>query len=444
MARKALAGIVLLTVAGVALSGCAGGGGNGDDNGDGTGTNTIDGTVAGEIKVITWRTDLVEDGTFDAYAAAFTAQYPDVKVTFEGITDYAGEMLTRMSTTNYGDVIGIPAIQPGQYEQFLEPLGATADFADTYRFLPAASFDGTQYGIAFGGNANGVVYNKRVFAEAGVTGTPTTEQEWLDALQQVKDNTDAIPLYTNYKDGWPLTQSFGNLGAITQDPDAPVTMAEDRAPWTEGTDMYAIDSLLFESVAAGLTEPDPLTTNWEQSKVDLGTGKIAAMTLGSWAISQMQAAAAAGGASADDIGFMAFPAHVGGTQYAVIGGDYNLAVSKHSKAKAAAWAFIQFLVAESGYTEAQGMVSPVIDAPLPSTLQGFADAGVELMEINPAPAGKEGLINEVADDAQIDLYGPIYRQRLVDIARGAAGGDKASYFAELNERWGASVDRIVG
>ena len=438
MARKALAGIGLLAAAGIVLSGCAGGGGGGDAD------NTIDGEVQGEIKVITWRTDLVEDGTFEEYAAAFNEEYPDVTVTFEGITDYAGEILTRMSTTNYGDVIGIPAIQPDQYEQFLEPLGQTADFEDTYRFLPAASFDGTQYGIAFGGNANGVVYNKRVFEEAGVTTLPTSEAEWLDALQQVADNTDAIPLYTNYKDGWPLTQSFGNLGAVTNDPDAPITMAEDSAPWTEGTDVYAIDSLLYESVAAGLTEPDPLTTNWEQSKVDLGTGKIAAMTLGSWAISQMQDAAETAGASADDIGFMAFPAEVDGAQYAVIGGDYNLAVSKHSKAKAAAWAWIQWVVADSGYTEEQGMVSPLIEAELPSTLSGLADAGVELMEINPAPAGKEGLINEVADDAQIDLYGPIYRQKLVDIARGAADGDKDSYFTELNERWAASIENVAG
>jgi len=139
---------------------------------------------------------------------------------------------------------------------------------------------------------------------------------------------------------------------------------------------------------------------------------------------------------------MAFPANVDGTQYAVIGGDYNLAVSKHSKAKAAAWAWIQWVVADSGYTEAQGMLSPVIDKPLPTNLAGFEDSGVELMEINPAPAGKEGLINAIADDSQIDLYGPLYRQKIVDIARGAADGDKDSYFAELNERWGASAKKL--
>jgi len=437
--RKAMAGLVVAaTTAALLLTSCSSGGGSGDAD------NAIDGEVKGDIKVVTWRTDLVEDGTLEAYAEEFNKEYPDVKVTFEGITDYAGEMLTRMSTSNYGDVIGIPAIQPDQYEQFLEPLGETADFEDTYRFLPAASYEGTQYGIAFGGNANGVVYNKKVFEAAGVSELPTSEDEWLDALQKVKDSTEAIPMYTNYKDGWPLTQSFGNLGGITDDPDAPITLAEDPAPWTEGTDVYAIDGLLYETVAAGLTEADPLTTNWEQSKVDLGTGKIATMPLGSWAISQIKQAAEDNGASADDIGFMAFPANVDGTQLAVIGGDYNLAVSKHSKSKAAAWAWIQWVVSESGYTETQGMVSPLKDAPLPDSLADFEAAGVELMEINAAPAGKEGLLNEVSSDSQIDLYGPIYRQKLIDVARGAADGDKASYFAELNERWGASVEKLAG
>ena len=51
------------------------------------------------------------------------------------------------------------------------------------------------------------------------------------------------------------------------------------------------------------------------------------------------------------------------------------------------------------------------------------------MEINPAPAGKESLLDETSNEAQIDLYGPLYRQKLVDIARGAADGDKESYFA---------------
>lgn len=437
MAKKAVAGLAAFAATAIALSGCSAGGTN-------DATNTIDGEVKGDLKVVTWRTDLVENGTFEAYAEEFNKEYPDVTVTFEGITDYEGEMKTRLSSTNYGDVIGIPTMQPSQFEQFLEPLGDTEDFREKYRFLNTHTFDGTQYGLAIGGNAQGVLYNKRVFEDAGVTELPKTPEEFLEALQQVKDNTEAIPLYTNYKDGWPLSQAFSNLGSITNDPDAGIHMAKNDAPWTEGTDIYTIDSLLFDAVAAGLTEPDPLTTNWEQSKIDIATGKIATMTLGSWSISQMQAAAEDNGAAAEDIGYMAFPSNVDGTQYSIIGGDYNLGISKHSKSKAAAWAWIQWLIEDSGFTEKEGMISTVAAKDLPANLDDFTAENVELMETNPAPAGEESLLNDVSNDSQIDLWGAIYRQKLVDIARGAAEGDKESYFAELNERWAASVASLAG
>ncbi len=431
--RTAVTGVIALgALAALALSSCSGAGSAQPSQG-------IDGEVAGEVTFVTWRTDLIQDGTFEEYAEQFNAAYPDATVTFEGITDYEGEMRTRLSTTNYGDVLGLPnSVLPDQFADFFEPLGQTEELAEKYRFLAPKSYEGVQYGIALGGNANGLIYNKDVFEQAGVTELPKTEEEWLDALQQIADNTDAISLYTNYKDGWPLSQWSGNLGAVTGDPDFVNEMAHEDAPWTEGTDIYAIDSLIYESVAAGLTEDDPLTTNWEQSKVDFATGRIATMALGSWAISQMQFAAEDNGIDPDVVGYMTFPATADGTQYAIVGGDYNLAINKNSSVKAAAKAWIDWLIEESGFTETQGMVSPLIADPLPSNLAGLSDEGVELIELNPAPAGEEALFNNIADTSQIDIWGNIYRQKLVDIARGAADGDKSSYFAELNERWAAA------
>lgn len=434
MAKKAAAVVAVFAAAAVVLSGCSAGA---NDPG-----SSIDGEVKGSIKVLTNRTDLVSDGTFEKYAEAFAEKHPGVKVEFEGVNDYENSIKTRLNGNKYGDVLAVPAaVKPGQFAQFFEPLGKTADFAEKYRYTAKHSYDGTQYAIASGGNANGVLYNKKVFEDAGIAELPTSTDEWLGALEKIKDNTDAIPLYTNYKDGWPLSQGMGSLGAITNDPDAAIHMAEDKAPWTEGTDIYAIDSLLFDSVEAGLTEPDPLTTDWESSKTEFGSGKIGTMVLGSWAISQMQAAAEKAGASPDDIGYMAWPANVDGKQYATNDGDYGYAISKHSKNKAAALAWIEFFTEESGYTEEQGMVSTLKSAKLPDNLSGLTEAGVELIEPAAAPEGKESLLSDTANDAQIDIYGQVYRQKLVDIARGAADGDKGSYFDELNSRWAAAVDK---
>ncbi|QPE05119.1 carbohydrate ABC transporter substrate-binding protein [Microbacterium schleiferi] len=437
MARKIWTVAAGLAATGLVLTGCSGSGG-------GNSTEGTDGDVSGDVTFVTWRTDLIQDGTFDEYAAQFHEMYPDATVTFEGITDYEGEMRTRLSTDNYGDVLGIPnSVLPDQFSDFFEPLGQTDELADTYRFLAPKSYEGVQYGLALGGNANGIVYNTDVFEQAGITALPKTEDEWLDALAKIKENTDAIPLYTNYKDGWPLSQWSGNIGAITGNPDAQNDMAHDDTPWTNDTDIYAIDSLIYDSVAARLTEEDPLTTNWEQSKVDFATGKIAAMALGSWAISQLQGAAEDNGIDPSVVGYMTFPATApDGEQYAVVGGDYNLGINVHSDVKPAAKAWIDFLLEDSGFTDTQGMVSALLADPLPDNLAGLTDEGVQLMELNPAPAGEEALFNNIADAAQIDIWGNIYRQKLIDIARGAAPGDKQSYFDELNQRWTDAIAQV--
>ncbi|GMA37658.1 ABC transporter substrate-binding protein [Demequina litorisediminis] len=243
------------------------------------------------------------------------------------------------------------------------------------------NYDGQSYGIAITGNANGIVYNKAVWEAAGITDLPTTSDEFIADLQAIADNTEATPLYTNYADGWPLTQWESNRGEITANPDYVNEMTQTDAPWTEGSDHYVMDSLLFDAVAAGLTETDPTTTNWEQSKSDLGTGKIGAMVLGSWAITQMQDAAD----DAADIGYMPFPAQVDGTFHSVTSGDYKNAINVNSENKDAARAWIEWFADESGYAASQGGISPRLDGPTPDTLADFEAAGVEYIEPEPGP-----------------------------------------------------------
>ena len=199
----------------LALTACSSGGGSGDEAND-------DGAPSGEITVLTWRTDLVEDGTFDTYVEEFKAKYPDVTdVKVEGLTDYEGEVKTRMNTDNYGDVLAIPgSVTPDQLGDFFEPLGTQEEIGADYRWINDKSFEGQSYGIPVVGNVQGFVYNKRVWEEAGITEFPDTPEAFLEALQAIKDNgVEIAPLYTNYKDGWPLSQWDGWLGAVTADPD---------------------------------------------------------------------------------------------------------------------------------------------------------------------------------------------------------------------------------
>lgn len=418
----ALASVTALTAA------CSGG----TDAGDGGDAGGDSGAPSGEITVLTQRTDIV-DTVFADYKEQFEAEYPDVTVTFEAITDYEGEVTTRMSTDDYGDVLVIPnTVKPSELPDFFEPLGTVEELAETYRFIKSEqNFDGMSYGIAITGNAQGIVYNKAVWDEAGVTEVPTSPEEFVEALQAVKDNTDAVPLYTNYADGWPLTQWEGHRGSIKADPEAANELAELDEPWAEGEEHFVIDSLLWDVVEKGLIEEDPTTTNWEQSKGDLGSGKISAMVLGSWAITQMRDAAD----NPDDIRYMPFPVQVDGKFHSTIGGDYKNAINVNSEHKAAARAWIDWFADESGYATDQGGLSPRLDGPTPDTLADFDELGVEYVELAPAEAGKESLVNDIDQAAEIGLWGPDYRQRIVDAARGASGETKEEIFSDLNSKW---------
>ena len=393
------------------------------------------GTPSGEITVLTNRTDLVKDGTFDGYAAEFKKQYPDVTVTFEGVTDYEGEVKVRMNTDKYGDVLLIPnSISPADYPTFFSSLGALDSMSQTYRYVANAAVDGQVYGLAQNGNAVGYVYNKPLWEKAGINQAPTTPSEFLADLDKLKA-LGVTPLYTNYKDGWPLTKWTDTLATVSCDGDAKNALATTDKPWTKDSDLGVGDTLLFDAVQQQLTEPDPTTTNWENSKTLLGNGQVGAMWLASWAVLQIQDAATKAGGQASDIGFRPFPSQADGGFCAQNQPDYLQAVNKHSEHQAAAQAWITWFTEKSGYAATQGSIPTRLDGELPSTLQEFTDLDVKLIELSPAPADQVGLVDEIDKTSEIGLYAPDYRRTLSDVARGAAPGTLESLFDDLNTKW---------
>jgi len=430
MAKKLIAGVAVLAATAL-LAGCS----------SGASGSTGTGKVSGEITVLTNRTDIV-DTTFKDYAAQFEKAYPGTKVKFEAIAKYETDVATRMSSGSYGDVLLIPnTVTKAQLPQFFEPLDSVKKLSETYRFVNESAYDGKAYGVAQTGNAQGIVYNKKVWKAAGITDLPKTPDEFLADLTLIKDKTDAVPYYTNYKDGWPLSQWDGNR-AITGDADESNTLIASDAPWAKGQYHEITDGLLFDIVKDGLSEADPTTTDWETSKGSLGSGKVASMVLGSWSITQMQDAAVTAGGAKEDIGYLPFPYQVDGKFHSTVAGDYKNGISAKSENKATARAWIDWFAQKSGYAAAQGGLSPLVDGEVPAILADFTTAGVEYLELTPAPAGKETLENDIVSASEIDLTGNIYRAKLVDIARGAAQGDKASYFAELNKKWADAVKSI--
>ena len=93
-------------------------GNNGESKGNGGGEATdvtLDQITLGEdytdieadLHFLTHKTDVI-DTKFQEYITEFQEMYPNINIEYEGITDYANDVTTRLSTGDWGDICMIP------------------------------------------------------------------------------------------------------------------------------------------------------------------------------------------------------------------------------------------------------------------------------------------------------------------------------------------------
>ena len=394
------------------------------------------------IKWIHHKTDREEDGTIAKMIAEFNKVYPNITVETEGVTDYQEDSLLRLSTGDWGDIMFIPAVDKAQLSTYFVPFGTVEEMDQYINFANEQASEGICYGIGYMGNAQGLLYNKAVFEAAGVTELPKTPDELIAALQAIKDNTDAIPLYTNYAAGWTMGGQWDAfLGAITTGDDTWLNQkfvhtAEPFKDNGDGTGAYALYKILYDTVANGLIEDDYTTTDWEGCKGMINRGEIGCMVLGSWAVAQMKAA----GDNPDDIGYMPFPITVNGQQYATAAPDYAYAINVNSSDdnKAAAMVFIKWMVEESGWCDFEGGYPISKTAPTSFTFEG-----VNIVSNAAALEGEEDLMNEMNAESELSFNagGDAKVQAIVEAA---ATGSKTydEIMADWTAAWNAAQDEL--
>ncbi len=401
------------------------------------------GKIAGSIVVLHHRTDW-NDTKFQEYKARFNEKYPDVSVEFEAITDYAGTVRTRMSTKEYGDVLMMvtnPPI-PQDFGNFYEPMGTKAELNKRYDFIEQSaqiSYGDTVYALPINANVGGLVYNKRVFEKAGITKFPKTSDEFYAALEKIKKNTDAVPIFINYPSKWTLVQWEGGRNAYSGDPDWGNKMIHMDDPFSAGKPHYELYKVLYEVVKRGLCEKDLLTSDWEASKQMIADGKIGVMNLGGWAVGQIMALAK----NPDDIGYMPYPTSVGGKMYSEVALDYNVAVNKYSRNKAAAAAFAKWFADESGYARDNQSIPALKGSAFPAVLDSFKQSGVVYIAGNPAKPGEDGLFDKIDKEAEIGLWADPQKIRIVDAAMGTTKESFDDIMKDWNARW-AKARKTLG
>ena len=363
------------------------------------------------LTVLTNRTDIVNTD-LKAFSDKYTENNPNVKIEWQGITDYEGDTKVRINSSDYGDVLLIPNSLPvSELLTYFEPLGKSTDseIKDYKSNTNKAVYDEesgeyTVYGLTYGLGAEGIVYNKAAFKEAGIEELPKTLDELYEEAEKLKE-VGIIPLATNFNDKWPLKEWFmygwmlsGNQNYKNESYNEKDIFASDK-PLGKSLDV------LYEFVSNGWVEEDLATTNWEQSKVDLANGKIAMAILGTWAIPQVQSLAE----NSEDIGFMPVPTE-DGTLYSVCSSDWALAVSNKSKHKDEAKDFL-YAFLKSDCADVNGFIPAKEGIESNNTvIKEFLESGVTTLVEEPATVEQEGKFDLITNEGSIDIWGGTFVQ----------------------------------
>lgn len=385
--------------------------------------------ITATIKVLSHRTDLA-DTRFPKYVEEFSKLYPNIKVEYETITDYANEALLRIEQDDW-DIMMIPAVDKKDIAAYFVPYGDLESMNLQIRFANTWLWDNMVYGVPSTGNAQGIVYNKAVFEAAGITEIPKTPEEFIAALQAIKDyNPDIIPLYTNYAAEWTMGAWDAYLGGSATGDAAFMNqkLLHDAAPFSDkgdGTGAYAVYKILYDAVAQGLTEEDYTTTDWEGCKGMINNGEIGCMVLGSWAFSQMQEA----GPNPDDIGYMSFPITVNGRQYASAGADYSYGINAKASEdnQKAAMVYVKWLTNMSGFSYSEGGIPIDLLGEFPELYSAFA--GIDFVSDEVALPGEETYLNDLNTESELMIN--------------AGGNKKVMEIIEHADRQDMTFDEIM-
>ncbi|KFI60246.1 sugar ABC transporter substrate-binding protein [Bifidobacterium cuniculi] len=454
--KIAAAGVAVATM--VSMAACGGGSGSGSEAANNKAGVTYPEIKLGEtgkdvkaeITFLNARTDMglatYPGKNWEAYLKEFNEMYPDIKVNVQTDSNYADSALTRLQANNDSwDIMMIPAVDLSELGNYFVSYGATDEVGKEVKLSKEKAYDGQTYGIATDGQTSGVVYNAKVFKDAGITELPKTPDEYIADLKLIKEKTDAIPLYTNFAEEWAMGAWDFYIGGIaTGNPKfINQVMPHDKAPFAKNdkdpqTYPYAVYNTLYQAVANGLTEEDYSTTDWESSKGKINNGEIGSMVLGAWAVTQMKQA----GDHPDDVQYMPFPITVDGKQYATLSGNYSMGINKNSDAsrQEAAMIFVKWMTEKSGYAQNEGGI-PIVqgDDKMPEIYEHFSD--VDLIVDDPALEGEEDLFADINSDSELGINNG-NGKKIQDIVVQAATKGKTidQIMDEWNQKWGAAVE----
>jgi arabinogalactan oligomer/maltooligosaccharide transport system substrate-binding protein len=368
--RRGIAATALVASLALAATACGG-----SDSGD---------SADGPVTITWWDTSNAtnEAPTYQALVKEFEAAHKDVKVNYVNVPfDQAQNKFdTAAGSKGAPDVLRSEVGWTPAFAKkgFFLPLDGTEALADQDKFqsslIEQAKYEGKTYGVPLVTDTLAFVYNKELFAKAGVE-APKTWDDLKKAAATIKDKT-GVDGYWGSTAGYYAQPFLYGEGTDTVDADAKkITVNSAAAKKAYGTWLGLFDG-------KGLHKADTTADAYAHIQDAFVSGKLASIIQGPWEITNFYKGSAF--KDKENLGIATVPAGSTGKAGAPTGG-HNLSVyagsdEAHQKA---ALEFVNFM------TSAKSQETVALKN---STLPTRDDAYTDKVKADPGIAGYQSVL----------------------------------------------------
>ncbi|MFE1879821.1 extracellular solute-binding protein [Streptomyces diastatochromogenes] len=336
MKRKLAAAIV---IAGMMVSVSACGGDDGKDTGKNAGPDSFKGQT-----LTVWTMDGSAPPQWSKDVQAAFEKKTGAKLKFE-IQKWDGiqqKITTALSESNPPDVLEVGNTQTPAYAA----TGGLAELSDLKQeigtdWTPSVSqssvYDGKQYAAPWYFANRVVIYNKKIWAKAGIKDTPKTRDEFFKDLDTIGKKTDAEPLYMPGQNWY----FFDGL-TIGQGADL-VKKDGDKYVSNLGDPKVAAAMEIYKKYASYSKAPKDKDEATPQQAQVFAKGKTGAFIGMGW---EAGTAVQANKAIEKDLGYFTVPGATADKPEGVFLGGSNLAVAQGSKKQALAKEFLKIALSD--------------------------------------------------------------------------------------------------
>ncbi|MFD3566976.1 extracellular solute-binding protein [Streptomyces sp. NPDC058667] len=309
--------------------------------------------AGGEVTFAWWNIATTEPGKslFPQISSAFTSAHPNIAIETTSLENEAFKSkLTAVTSSGklpdvfqtWGGGVLRQQVDAGLVEDLTDALDWSSDLTPVS--LQAYQFGGRTYAVPYDVGMVGFWYNKKLFAQAGITAPPTTWSQLLEDVRKLKA-AGVIPIALAGKEKWPghyywayLAMRVAGLPALRQ---AATTKDFTGAGFVQAgirlKELVDLQPFQKGFLGAGYATPGGQAAT-------MGNGKAAMELMGQWGPSVQKDAGADLGAH---LGFFPFPAVDGGVGQVteVFGGGGGFALRKGAPKEALD--FLKFFVLEN-------------------------------------------------------------------------------------------------